>query len=140
MTSETQEKSQPKSRTEPPPLLMAINRVNRLVISDGDLVFRFEFNPALKESEGDMIILENVAGCYRQEKSIAEAKDIGNHFREIVFYDVPQHSNYHLIQQTKNNSQPFYFFKDKNYYELFAAADDFELAKNTEFSDVNEEA
>lgn len=125
MTTENKDNSdkpaKSASRNEPPALHLALNKLNKLVIdSGGDFVFHYEFEQSLEKSQDDVIVLENISGSYRQEKKVSEASTVNNNYREVVFFDVPQYSKYHLSQQSKEGVVRFNIFEGKNYYELFA--------------------
>lgn len=125
-TANTAEETSAKQKKNgPPPLPMAINRINRLVIDAGaSVTFRYEYNHELPESKNDLLILESVSSHHRIEKPISESKVIDENQREITFEGIEIYSAYHFMQQSGNTQAMFYIFEHFNIEQMTSTNDE----------------
>ncbi|MFL0802764.1 MAG: hypothetical protein K6L81_03540 [Agarilytica sp.] len=113
MTNATEEK-----KAKPQPAPMAIGALNQLVIKIPGIAFMYQLDIDAPNAKNDEIVLEHNESDWSEVIKVADLEEVDEDWVELFFTNPPKSGTFNLIQDPKDNEEPYFVFWDIPYEEL----------------------
>ncbi len=108
-----------ETTAKPKKLLMALNSINTLVIPRPDGVsFLYQFDLDASNAKNDEITLEHNETPWKKTIAVSSLREISEDWVRLRFEGMPKTGTFNLVQDPKDDEEPYYVFWDVPYDEL----------------------
>jgi len=97
---------------------LSLEKVNRYYLKSEVLVLFFELDTDLPHVKNDRIILQTTDGSWKQEVQVSELTEYKTNWVKLSFYNPPKKAQFDLIQDPKDDDDPFYIFHNISFNEM----------------------
>jgi len=97
---------------------LSLEKVNRYHLKSEVLVLFFELDTDLPHVKNDTIILQTTDSSWKQEIQVSELTEYKTNWVKLSFYNPPKEAQFDLIQDPKDDDDPFYIFHDIRFNEM----------------------
>ncbi len=97
---------------------LAIGSLNTLVIRFPGIAFMYQIDLDVPSAKNDEITLEHNESDWAQIIKVADLTEVEEDWVELFFTGVPKTGSFNLLQDPKDDEEPFYVFWDVPYEEL----------------------
>ncbi len=97
---------------------MAIGGLNKLVIEIPGIAFLYQLDVDAPNAKDDEITLEHNDSDWKEVIKVADLQEVDDDWVELFFTNPPQSGTFNLIQDPKDEEEPYFVFWDVPFEEL----------------------
>ncbi len=97
---------------------LVLEKINRYRLNSLMLVLFYELDTNLPYVQNDIITLQTTDGSWQQEIKVSDLTEYKTDWVKLKFINPPQNAKFDLIQDPKDDDEPFYIFKNISFSEI----------------------
>jgi hypothetical protein len=105
---------------QPQPMLapMAIGSLNTLVIDVPGITFLYQIDVDATMAKNDELILQHLESNWEYRIKVADLTEFEDNWVELFYPNAPENGTFSLIQDPKDDDDPYYVFEELSYDSL----------------------